>query len=145
MLLPGLRRGEVLAPALAQAPEEQPVRLLSSRSSVPDAWSTVGALRPGGRCGCPAVAKECAMPVLRPAFTARPAGVRLILPRLIHAYGGQLGTTKRRVQRWRRIDESSCRSTKYPNILVDLVSGDELQDRPTVHPPRGLRRERSAC
>ena len=52
----------------------------------------------------------------------------------IHARGGQLGTfITNATFSDEAYDEFIRCSTKYPNILVDLVSGDELQDRLIAH------------
>lgn len=52
----------------------------------------------------------------------------------IHARGGQLGTfITNAAFSDEAYDEFIRCSTKYPNILVDLVSGDELQDRLIAH------------
>ena len=52
----------------------------------------------------------------------------------IHARGGQLGTFITNAPfSDEAYDEFIRCSTKYPNILVDLVSGDELQDRLIAH------------
>ena len=52
----------------------------------------------------------------------------------VHARGGQLGTFITNAPfSDEAYDEFIRCSTKYPNILVDLVSGDELQDRLIAH------------
>ena len=135
-------RREALAPALAQVSEE---RFRSSRFDLfLMRGYTVEALDAQGVDGVATPAtgeKERAFYVrtLRPvaggvlSASVQPQDITAFFL-AIHARGGQLGTF---ITNAPFSDEAygefiRC-STKYPNILVDLVSGDELQDRLIAH------------
>ena len=135
-------RREALAPALAQVSEER------FRSIGFDLFQmrgyTVEALEARGVDGVATPAtgeKERAFYVrtLRPASNGvLSAGVQpqdiTAFFLAIHARGGQLGTfITNAAFSDEAYDEFIRCSTKYPNILVDLVSGDELQDRLIAH------------
>lgn len=135
-------RREALAPALAQVSEERFRRigfdLFLMRSY------TVEALEAQGVDGVATPAtgeKERAFYVrtLRPAAngvlsaSVQPQDITAFFL-AIHARGGQLGTFITNAPfSDEAYDEFIRCSTKYPNILVDLVSGDELQDRLIAH------------
>lgn len=135
-------RREALAPALAQVSEER------FRSIGFDLFRmrgyTVEALEAQGVDGVATPAtgeKERAFYVrtLRPASngvlsaSVRPQDITAFFL-AIHARGGQLGTFITNAPfSDEAYDEFIRCSTKYPNILVDLVSGDELQDRLIAH------------
>lgn len=135
-------RREALAPALAQVSEER------FRSIGFDLFLmlgyTVEALEAQGVDGVaiPATGeKERAFYVrtLRPVASSvlsasvQPQDITAFFL-AIHARGGQLGTFITNAPfSDEAYDEFIRCSTKYPNILVDLVSGDELQDRLIAH------------
>ena len=135
-------RREALAPALAQVSEER------FRSIAFDLFLmrgyTVEALEAQGVDGVATPAtgeKERAFYVrtLRPvangvlSASVQPQDITAFFL-AIHARGGQLGTfITNAAFSDEAYDEFIRCSTKYPNILVDLVSGDELQDRLIAH------------
>ena len=135
-------RREALAPALAQVSEER------FRSIGFDLFRmrgyTVEALEAQGVDGVATPAtgeKERAFYVrtLRPvaggvlSASVQPQDITAFFL-AIHARGGQLGTFITNAPfSDEAYDEFIRCSTKYPNILVDLVSGDELQDRLIAH------------
>ena len=135
-------RREALAPALAQVSEER------FRSIGFDLFRmrgyTVEALEAQGVDGVATPAtgeKERAFYVrtLRPvaggvlSASVHPQDITAFFL-AIHARGGQLGTFITNAPfSDEAYDEFIRCSTKYPNILVDLVSGDELQDRLIAH------------
>ena len=135
-------RREALAPALAQVSEE---RFRSSRFDLfLMRGYTVEALDAQGVDGVATPAtgeKERAFYVrtLRPvaggvlSASVQPQDITAFFL-AIHARGGQLGTFITNAPfSDEAYDEFIRCSTKYPNILVDLVSGDELQDRLIAH------------
>ena len=135
-------RREALAPALAQVPEER-FRSIGFDLFLMRGY-TVEALEARGVDGVATPAtgeKERAFYVrtLRPASNGvLSAGVQpqdiTAFFLAIHARGGQLGTFITNAPfSDEAYDEFIRCSTKYPNILVDLVSGDELQDRLIAH------------
>ena len=135
-------RREALAPALAQVSEERfcsiGFDLFLMRGY------TVEALQAQGVDGVATPAtgeKERAFYVrtLRPvaggvlSASVQPQDITAFFL-AIHARGGQLGTFITNAPfSDEAYDEFIRCSTKYPNILVDLVSGDELQDRLIAH------------
>ena len=135
-------RRDALAPALAQVSEERFRRIGF------DLFLMRGyAVEPLEARGVDGVAtpatgeKERAFYVrtLRPASngvlsaSVRPQDITAFFL-AIHARGGQLGTfITNAAFSDEAYDEFIRCSTKYPNILVDLVSGDELQDRLIAH------------
>ena len=135
-------RREALAPALAQVSEER-FRSIGFDLFLMRGY-TVEALQAQGVDGVATPAtgeKERAFYVrtLRPvaggALTAsvQPQDITAFFL-AIHARGGQLGTfITNAAFSDEAYDEFIRCSTKYPNILVDLVSGDELQDRLIAH------------
>ena len=135
-------RREALAPALAQVSEER-FRSIGFDLFLMRGY-TVEALQAQGVDGVATPAtgeKERAFYVrtLRPvaggALTAsvQPQDITAFFL-AIHARGGQLGTfITNATFSDEAYDEFIRCSTKYPNILVDLVSGDELQDRLIAH------------
>lgn len=135
-------RREALAPALAQVSEER-FRSIGFDLFLMRGY-TVEALQAQGVDGVATPAtgeKERAFYVrtLRPvaggALTAsvQPQDITAFFL-AIHARGGQLGTFITNAPfSDEAYDEFIRCSTKYPNILVDLVSGDELQDRLIAH------------
>ena len=135
-------RREALAPALAQVSEER-FRSIGFDLFLMRGY-TVEALETQGVDGVATPAtgeKERAFYVrtLRPASNGvLSAGVQpqdiTAFFLAIHARGGQLGTfITNAAFSDEAYDEFIRCSTKYPNILVDLVSGDELQDRLIAH------------
>ena len=135
-------RREALAPALAQVSEER-FRSIGFDLFLMRGY-TVEALEAQGVDGVATPAtgeKERAFYVrtLRPAANGvLSAGVQpqdiTAFFLAIHARGGQLGTfITNAAFSDEAYDEFIRCSTKYPNILVDLVSGDELQDRLIAH------------
>lgn len=135
-------RREALAPALAQVSEER-FRSIGFDLFLMRGY-TVEALDAQGVDGVATPAtgeKERAFYVrtLRPASNGvLSAGVQpqdiTAFFLAIHARGGQLGTFITNAPfSDEAYDEFIRCSTKYPNILVDLVSGDELQDRLIAH------------
>ena len=135
-------RRETLAPALAQVSEER-FRSIGFDLFLMRGY-TVEALQAQGVDGVATPAtgeKERAFYVrtLRPvANGVLSAGVQpqdiTAFFLAIHARGGQLGTfITNAAFSDEAYDEFIRCSTKYPNILVDLVSGDELQDRLIAH------------
>ncbi len=135
-------RREALAPALAQVSEER-FRSIGFDLFLMRGY-TVEALEARGVDGVATPAtgeKERAFYVrtLRPASNGvLSAGVQpqdiTAFFLAIHARGGQLGTfITNAAFSDEAYDEFIRCSTKYPNILVDLVSGDELQDRLIAH------------
>ena len=135
-------RREALAPALAQVSEER-FRSIGFDLFLMRGY-TVEALEAQGVDGVaiPATGeKERAFYVrtLRPAAggvlsaSIQPQDITAFFL-AIHARGGQLGTFITNAPfSDEAYDEFIRCSTKYPNILVDLVSGDELQDRLIAH------------
>ena len=135
-------RREALAPALAQVSEER-FRRIGFDLFLMRGY-TVEALEAQGVDGVATPAtgeKERAFYVrtLRPASngvlsaSVRPQDITAFFL-AIHARGGQLGTfITNAAFSDEAYDEFIRCSTKYPNILVDLVSGDELQDRLIAH------------
>ena len=135
-------RREALAPALAQVSEER-FRRIGFDLFLMRGY-TVEALEAQGVDGVaiPATGeKERAFYVrtLRPAAggvlsaSVQPQDITAFFL-AIHARGGQLGTFITNAPfSDEAYDEFIRCSTKYPNILVDLVSGDELQDRLIAH------------
>lgn len=135
-------RREALAPALAQVSEER-FRSIGFDLFLMRGY-TVEALEARGVDGVATPAtgeKERAFYVrtLRPASNGvLSAGVQpqdiTAFFLAIHARGGQLGTFITNAPfSDEAYDEFIRCSTKYPNILVDLVSGDELLDRLIAH------------
>ena len=135
-------RREALAPALAQVSEER-FRRIGFDLFLMRGY-TVEALEAQGVNGVATPAtgeKERAFYVrtLRPAAngvlsaSVQPQDITAFFL-AIHARGGQLGTFITNAPfSDEAYDEFIRCSTKYPNILVDLVSGDELQDRLIAH------------
>ena len=135
-------RREALAPALAQASEER-FRSIGFDLFLMRGY-TVEALEAQGVDGVATPAtgeKERAFYVrtLRPvaggvlSASVQPQDITAFFL-AIHARGGQLGTFITNAPfSDEAYDEFIRCSTKYPNILVDLVSGDELQDRLIAH------------
>ena len=135
-------RREALAPALAQVSEER-FRRIGFDLFLMRGY-TVEALEAQGLDGVATPAtgeKERAFYVrtLRPAAngvlsaSVQPQDITAFFL-AIHARGGQLGTFITNAPfSDEAYDEFIRCSTKYPNILVDLVSGDELQDRLIAH------------
>lgn len=135
-------RREALAPALAQVSEER-FRRIGFDLFLMRGY-TVETLEARGVDGVATPAtgeKERAFYVrtLRPASngvlsaSVRPQDITAFFL-AIHARGGQLGTfITNAAFSDEAYDEFIRCSTKYPNILVDLVSGDELQDRLIAH------------
>lgn len=135
-------RREALAPALAQVSEER-FRSIGFDLFLMRGY-TVEALEAQGVDGVaiPATGeKERAFYVrtLRPvagsvlSASVQPQDITAFFL-AIHARGGQLGTFITNAPfSDEAYDEFIRCSTKYPNILVDLVSGDELQDRLIAH------------
>ena len=135
-------RRDALAPALAQVSEER-FRRIGFDLFLMRGY-TVEALEAQGVDGVATPAtgeKERAFYVrtLRPASngvlsaSVRPQDITAFFL-AIHARGGQLGTfITNAAFSDEAYDEFIRCSTKYPNILVDLVSGDELQDRLIAH------------
>ena len=135
-------RREALAPALAQVSEER-FRSIGFDLFLMRGY-TVEALEARGVDGVATPAtgeKERAFYVrtLRPAAggvlsaSVQPQDITAFFL-AIHARGGQLGTFITNAPfSDEAYDEFIRCSTKYPNILVDLVSGDELQDRLIAH------------
>ena len=135
-------RREALAPALAQVSEER-FRSIGFDLFLMRGY-TVEALEAQGVDGVaiPATGeKERAFYVrtLRPVASSvlsasvQPQDITAFFL-AIHARGGQLGTFITNAPfSDEAYDEFIRCSTKYPNILVDLVSGDELQDRLIAH------------
>ena len=135
-------RREALAPALAQVSEER-FRSIGFDLFLMRGY-TVEALEAQGVDGVATPAtgeKERAFYVrtLRPAAngvlsaSVQPQDITAFFL-AIHARGGQLGTFITNAPfSDEAYDEFIRCSTKYPNILVDLVSGDELQDRLIAH------------
>lgn len=135
-------RREALAPALAQVSEER-FRRIGFDLFLMRGY-TVEALEAQGVDGVATPAtgeKERAFYVrtLRPATngvlsaSVQPQDITAFFL-AIHARGGQLGTFITNAPfSDEAYDEFIRCSTKYPNILVDLVSGDELQDRLIAH------------
>lgn len=135
-------RCEALAPALAQVSEER-FRSIGFDLFLMRGY-TVEALEAQGVDGVaiPATGeKERAFYVrtLRPVASSvlsasvQPQDITAFFL-AIHARGGQLGTFITNAPfSDEAYDEFIRCSTKYPNILVDLVSGDELQDRLIAH------------
>ena len=135
-------RREALAPALAQVSEER-FRSIGFDLFLVRGY-TVEALEAQGVDGVaiPATGeKERAFYVrtLRPvagsvlSASVQPQDITAFFL-AIHARGGQLGTFITNAPfSDEAYDEFIRCSTKYPNILVDLVSGDELQDRLIAH------------
>ena len=135
-------RREALAPALAQVSEER-FRSIGFDLFLMRGY-TVEALQAQGVDGVATPAtgeKERAFYVrtLRPvangvlSASVRPQDITAFFL-AIHARGGQLGTfITNAAFSDEAYDEFIRCSTKYPNILVDLVSGDELQDRLIAH------------
>lgn len=135
-------RREALAPALAQVSEER-FRRIGFDLFLMRGY-TVEALEAQGVDGVATPAtgeKERAFYVrtLHPAAngvlsaSVQPQDITAFFL-AIHARGGQLGTFITNAPfSDEAYDEFIRCSTKYPNILVDLVSGDELQDRLIAH------------
>ena len=135
-------RRDALAPALAQVSEER-FRRIGFDLFLMRGY-TVEPLEARGVDGVATPAtgeKERAFYVrtLRPASngvlsaSVRPQDITAFFL-AIHARGGQLGTfITNAAFSDEAYDEFIRCSTKYPNILVDLVSGDELQDRLIAH------------
>lgn len=135
-------RREALAPALAQVSEER-FRSIGFDLFLMRGY-TVEALQAQGVDGVATPAtgeKERAFYVrtLRPvangvlSASVQPQDITAFFL-AIHARGGQLGTFIANAPfSDEAYDEFIRCSTKYPNILVDLVSGDELQDRLIAH------------
>lgn len=135
-------RREALAPALAQV-SEQRFRSIGFDLFLMRGY-TVEALEAQGVDGVATPAtgeKERAFYVrtLRPvaggvlSASVQPQDITAFFL-AIHARGGQLGTFITNAPfSDEAYDEFIRCSTKYPNILVDLVSGDELQDRLIAH------------
>lgn len=135
-------RREALAPALAQVSEER-FRSIGFDLFLMRGY-TVEALEAQGVDGVATPAtgeKERAFYVrtLRPvangvlSASVQPQDITAFFL-AIHARGGQLGTfITNAAFSDEAYDEFIRCSTKYPNILVDLVSGDELQDRLIAH------------
>ena len=135
-------RREALAPALAQVSEER-FRSIGFDLFLMCGY-TVEALEAQGVDGVATPAtgeKERAFYVrtLRPvangvlSASVQPQDITAFFL-AIHARGGQLGTfITNAAFSDEAYDEFIRCSTKYPNILVDLVSGDELQDRLIAH------------
>ncbi|PLA61929.1 D-alanine--D-alanine ligase [Rothia mucilaginosa] len=135
-------RREALAPALAQVSEER-FRSIGFDLFLMRGY-TVEALEAQGVDGVATPAtgeKERAFYVrtLRPvangvlSASVQPQDITAFFL-AIHARGGQLGTfITNPAFSDEAYDEFIRCSTKYPNILVDLVSGDELQDRLIAH------------
>ena len=135
-------RREALAPALAQVSEER-FRRIGFDLFLMRGY-TVEALQAQGVDGVATPAtgeKERAFYVrtLRPvaggvlSASVQPQDITAFFL-AIHARGGQLGTFITNAPfSDEAYDEFIRCSTKYPNILVDLVSGDELQDRLIAH------------
>ena len=135
-------RREALAPALAQVSEER-FRSIGFDLFLMRGY-TVEALEAQGVDGVaiPATGeKERAFYVrtLRPvagsvlSASVQPQDITAFFL-AIHARAGQLGTFITNAPfSDEAYDEFIRCSTKYPNILVDLVSGDELQDRLIAH------------
>lgn len=135
-------RRDALAPALAQVSEER-FRRIGFDLFLMRGY-TVEALEAQGVDGVATPAtgeKERAFYVrtLRPvangvlSASVRPQDITAFFL-AIHARGGQLGTfITNATFSDEAYDEFIRCSTKYPNILVDLVSGDELQDRLIAH------------
>lgn len=135
-------RREALAPALAQVSEER-FRRIGFDLFLMRGY-TVEALEAQGVDGVATPAtgeKERAFYVrtLRPAAngvlsaSVQPQDITAFFL-AIHARGGQLGTFITNAPfSDEAYDEFIRCSTKYPNILMDLVSGDELQDRLIAH------------
>lgn len=135
-------RREALAPALAQVSEER-FRSIGFDLFLMRGY-TVEALEAQGVDGVATPAtgeKERAFYVrtLRPvaggvlSASVQPQDITAFFL-AIHARGGQLGTFITNAPfSDEAYDEFIRCSTKYPNILVDLVSGDELQDRLIAH------------
>lgn len=135
-------RREALAPALAQVSEER-FRRIGFDLFLMRGY-TVEALEAQGVDGVATPAtgeKERAfyMRTLRPvaggvlSASVQPQDITAFFL-AIHARGGQLGTFITNAPfSDEAYDEFIRCSTKYPNILVDLVSGDELQDRLIAH------------
>ena len=135
-------RREALAPALAQVSEER-FRSIGFDLFLMRGY-TVEALEAQGVDGVaiPATGeKERAFYVrtLRPvangvlSASVQPQDITAFFL-AIHARGGQLGTFITNAPfSDEAYDEFIRCSTKYPSILVDLVSGDELQDRLIAH------------
>ena len=135
-------RREALAPALAQVSKER-FRRIGFDLFLMRGY-TVEALEAQGVDGVATPAtgeKERAFYVrtLRPAAngvlsaSVQPQDITAFFL-AIHARGGQLGTFITNAPfSDEAYDEFIRCSTKYPNILVDLVSGDELQDRLIAH------------
>ena len=135
-------RREALAPALAQVSEER-FRSIGFDLFLMRGY-TVEALEAQGVDGVATPAtgeKERAFYVrtLRPvangvlSASVQPQDITAFFL-AIHARGGQLGTfITNAAFSDEAYDEFIRCSAKYPNILVDLVSGDELQDRLIAH------------
>lgn len=135
-------RREALAPALAQVSEER-FRRIGFDLFLMRGY-TVEALEAQGVDGVATPAtgeKERAFYVrtLRPvaggvlSASVQPQDITAFFL-AIHARSGQLGTFITNAPfSDEAYDEFIRCSTKYPNILVDLVSGDELQDRLIAH------------
>lgn len=135
-------RREALAPALAQVSEER-FRSIGFDLFLMRGY-TVEALEAQGVDGVATPAtgeKERAFYVrtLRPvaggvlSASVQPQDITAFFL-AIHPRGGQLGTFITNAPfSDEAYDEFIRCSTKYPNILVDLVSGDELQDRLIAH------------
>ena len=135
-------RREALAPALAQVSEER-FRSIGFDLFLMRGY-TVEALEAQGVDGVATPAtgeKERAFYVrtLRPvangvlSASVQPQDITAFFL-AIHARGGQLGTfITNAAFSDEAYDEFIRCSTKYPSILVDLVSGDELQDRLIAH------------
>lgn len=135
-------RREALAPALAQVSEER-FRSIGFDLFLMRGY-TVEALEAQGVDGVATPAtgeKERAFYVrtLRPvangvlSASVQPQDITAFFL-AIHTRGGQLGTfITNAAFSDEAYDEFIRCSTKYPNILVDLVSGDELQDRLIAH------------
>ena len=135
-------RREALAPALAQVSEER-FRSIGFDLFLMRGY-TVEALEAQGVDGVATPAtgeKERAFYVrtLRPvangvlSASVQPQDITAFFL-AIHARGGQLGTFITNAPfSDEAYDEFIRCSAKYPNILVDLVSGDELQDRLIAH------------
>lgn len=135
-------RRDALAPALAQVSEER-FRRIGFDLFLMRGY-TVEALEAQGVDGVATPAtgeKERAFYVrtLRPvangvlSASVQPQDITAFFL-AIHARGGQLGTFITNAPfSDEAYDEFIRCSTKYPSILVDLVSGDELQDRLIAH------------
>ena len=135
-------RREAMAPALAQVSEER-FRRIGFDLFLMRGY-TVEALEAQGVDGVATPAtgeKERAFYVraLRPvaggvlSASVQPQDITAFFL-AIHARGGQLGSFITNAPfSDEAYDEFIRCSTKYPNILVDLVSGDELQDRLIAH------------